>query len=169
MNVNTSDGNMTVLNVSASWAVGYNSVDDLTNASDFIGLIEVVDVKSVEPIMSDLEGERGFTLYLTTYSAKILDDVLLSGKEIIEVVMTGKRGVFQIENDPLMSVGEKWFIFARENADCTYAILSGPNGRFVYDEENLSLTSMNSEVGVQLHGANMYTVRDEIISCRRTN
>ena len=50
--------------------------------------------------------------------------------------MTGERTdeeVFELADDPLMASGEKWFIFARQNDNGTYTILTGPCGRFAYD------------------------------------
>jgi hypothetical protein len=60
--------------------------------------------------------------------------------------MTGKNdenGKVEIADDPLMTTGEKWLIFARLNDSGTYTILSGPFGRFSYDEKNNTVTSLN--------------------------
>ena len=127
------------LKISASWAGNYSDIESLTNESDFIGLIEIVDVVNILEL-----GDEEFPTPFTTFSAKVLSGVL-ADKDIIDVVMTGRRdgaNIFEIADDPLMSSGETWFIFARKNDLGSYTILGGPTGRFSYDKDNSTITSL---------------------------
>ncbi|MDR0491404.1 MAG: hypothetical protein LBH28_09215 [Oscillospiraceae bacterium] len=135
------------MELSASWAIAYSDIKALTNASDFIGLVEIGDIVSVDAIYSGNEDEsESSNLYTTTYSARVIS-AILSEEKTIGIIMTGKRdndGTVEILDDPLMSKGETCFIFARLNDNGYYTILSGPNGRFSYNEANNTITSFSN-------------------------
>lgn len=127
----------------ASWARSYKTIEELVCDSDFIGLVEITKNNRIDTFNSGLDGDDS-NLFLTTFSAKVLDPIVADADEI-EIVMTGKNdenGLYQLSDDPLMSEGEKWFIFARKNDSGSYTILSGPHGRFSYNEKNDTLTSL---------------------------
>ena len=118
----------------ASWAKGYASVEELMADTDFAGLIEVTGVVRVE----------NSGAHLSEGSARVLD-AAAGGQTELEIYMTGERTdeeVFELADDPLMASGEKWFIFARQNDNGTYTILTGPCGRFAYDETQQRLTQL---------------------------
>ena len=118
----------------ASWAKGYASVEELMADTDFAGLIEVTGVVRVENSGAHLS-EGSMAMPATVFSARVLD-AAAGGQTELEIYMTGERTdeeVFELADDPLMASGEKWFIFARQNDNGTYTILTGPCGRFAYD------------------------------------
>lgn len=122
-------------NMSASWTKGYDSIEELTDNSDLIALIEVTGISGVEE-------KSG--LYFTTYNAKVIRGINTK-EETIKIRMTGKsddKGKMEIDDDPLMNVGEKWFIFARLNDYGSYTIRSGPYGRFSYNDKTDTVTSL---------------------------
>ena len=72
----------------------------------------------------------------------------------MQLVFTG--GVFEdktveLSDDPLMSIGDSFLVFARKNDDGTYTVLSGPQGRFVIEDD--CVYSLNA-VDKQLRSAN---------------
>ncbi len=159
----------------ASWAKSYSSIQELAEASDFIGLVEIVDRGRSEEAPLEESGE-GTPLSFSTFSAKVLDGIV-SEKDTIEIFMTGRhtdKGVIQFSDDPLMSEGEKWFIFARKNDDGTYTILGGPCGRFSYNEKGGTITALNlvnpavkdakPDNGVNLQDASLEAIKKEIQS-----
>lgn len=126
--------------ISASWAKTYEDVSSLTSDSDFIGLVEIVEIVAVIE-----EGVAESPIYLTVYSAKVLNSILTED-ERIDIVMTGKhdeQGMLELRDDPLMSIGDTWFIFARKNASGPFTILGGPTGRFIYNKDTDTVTSLN--------------------------
>ncbi|MCL2079126.1 MAG: hypothetical protein FWH17_04690 [Oscillospiraceae bacterium] len=133
----------TITNV--SWASFYRNVEELARDSDFIGLVQITAELGNEQIVPDGFGtasESGFAIPLTFYSAKVLDGIMYTQGEI-EIVMTGKRGEVQVSDDPLLGVGDTWFIFARHNNNGAYTILGGPQGRFAYNKDNNTISSLS--------------------------
>ncbi|MCL2254139.1 MAG: hypothetical protein FWC09_06805 [Lachnospiraceae bacterium] len=131
---------------SVSWAHSYQSIGELEKSSDFIGLIEIIGVTRTNEIIPNgvtQQNENRNVIPLTIFSARVLDGVI-SDSNTIEIVMTGKAGEINLDTDPLMSSNEKWFIFARKNYDGSYTILGGPQGRFIYNESNDTISSLNS-------------------------
>ncbi|RAQ29907.1 hypothetical protein DPQ25_06390 [Hydrogeniiclostridium mannosilyticum] len=127
----------------ASWAKGYASVEELMADTDFAGLIEVTGVVRVENSGAHLS-EGSMAMPATVFSARVLD-AAAGGQTELEIYMTGERTdeeVFELADDPLMASGEKWFIFARQNDNGTHTILTGPCGRFAYDEAQQRLTQL---------------------------
>ena len=142
------------MGLSVSWAFSYPDIESLTKSSDFIGLVEIVNGVEVGAIASgfgdDVILERS-TISSSTFSAKVIRGILAQ-EDMIRLYMTGNRGtegVVEISDDPLMNTGEKWFIFAKLNSSGTYTILSGPNGRFSYNEIDNTISSMpNSPISL---------------------
>ena len=155
------DTNSVRIEISASWAYGYPDIMSLTYASDLIGVIEVIDIDSVE-IIGEYEQPA---IYMTTYLAKVYS-AILAEDEVIRIVMTGKNDdeqLIEIADDPLMVVGEKWLIFARLNDRQSYTILSGPNGRFSYNEANDTITSLPNSPIIFLESS-LSELKNEILS-----
>ncbi|MDR0292999.1 MAG: hypothetical protein LBH95_02460 [Oscillospiraceae bacterium] len=174
---NTGDsGTETIMQT--SWAHSYSNISELDKSSDFIGLVEIIGELRFEEILPDgvaQKTEGVYTIPLTVYSAKVLDGIV-SDSDTIEIVMTGKAGEVQIADDPLMSAGEKWFIFAAKNDDGTCTILGGPQGRFIYYRDSDTISSLKysaysrseleSEPGLQMTDLKLSEVKAEIAGLR---
>ena len=114
----------------ASWVKYYENINELTDESDIIALMEIKDVASVT------QDENG--LYFSVFRADVLESVL-GKEESIDLLLTGaavENIKMEIEDDPLLQIGEKWLIFAQMNDSGTYTILGGPCGRFAYNEQS---------------------------------
>lgn len=155
---------ITRIEMSASWASAYPDIRSLTNASDFIGLVSIEDVVAVDVISSGFEEEsENGTLYLTTYSARVISAVY-PDLDLIKIVLTGRNdgeSIIEIADDPLMKEGETCFIFARLNDRGSYTILSGPNGRFSYNETNDTITSLPNSP-IELFEMSLSEIESEI-------
>ena len=64
--------------------------------------------------------------------------------------MTGgetKDKIVELIDDPLLQVDDEILVFCKKNPDGTYQIMSGPQGRLVYENGRLSsLNTTNSRV-----------------------
>ncbi len=142
----------------ASWAEYYENINDLTSESDFIALVEIKDVVSV------MQDENG--IYFSVFRADVLEGVL--GKdESIDLLLTGaavEDMKMEIEDDPLLKIGEKWLVFARMNDSGTYTIIGGPCGRFAYNEQSNTVTSLLRMVYDDVESFNASSERGELLS-----
>ena len=78
------------------------------------------------PIFNSVEGEN-FTIYMTGCETK---------DKIVELI-----------DDPLLQKGDEILVFCKKNPNGTYQIISGPQGRLVYENGKLSsLNTINSRV-----------------------
>lgn len=137
--------------MSASWSYNYSDLEDLTQNSDLIALVSVDD--STSYITPD-------GIPMTNYSVLITTSIYgCSEDEVIDIVMTGgpKDGaIYEIADDPLMNMQDNFIIFARENNDGTYTILSGPQGRMSVDNGLVSsLNVSNPQVRLYNSGSNI--------------
>lgn len=129
--------------ISASWSKGYANLEELTQDSDLIAIISVKGIAE-ERLNKDLPS--------TIFTARVEKAISQSKteKEIL-IYMTGgpKDGKqVQIIDDPLMKAGETYLVFCQKNADGTYTVLGGPQGRFVYKDGTItSLHLANEQVG----------------------
>ena len=137
--------------MSASWSYNYSDVEELTQNSDLIALISVEDLASY---INDQE------LPMTNYTVNI--DTPIYGcteDDSINVVMTGgpDNGViFEIADDPLMNINDNFIIFAHQNNDGSFTILSGPQGRMSIENGLVSsLNISNSRVQTYNVGSNI--------------
>ncbi len=124
-------------------AYGYSGVKELTENSDYIA---VINVKESESFYYEILPKTLYTVETTQSIYGETDDV--------QLVFTG--GVFEdktveLSDDPLMSIGDSFLVFARKNDDGTYTVLSGPQGRFVIEDD--CVYSLNA-VDKQLRSAN---------------
>ena len=125
---------VTVKAIETSWHKSYTSIDELAADSDLIALVEITGEERVE---------QNGSLYFTICTADVLETIYSTEEvETVDIYQTGRRTdteLMQIEEDPLMNEGEKWFIFARKNSDGTYNVL-GPYGRFAYGGQDKPFT-----------------------------
>ncbi|MCH5275931.1 MAG: hypothetical protein J1E65_08820 [Lachnospiraceae bacterium] len=128
--------------LSASWSYNYSGIEELSVSSDLIALVKVSGIEDtvievgipyttfavevVTPVYNTVEGDR-FTIYMT-------------GGETEDKVV-------EIADDPLLQVGDEILVFCKENPDGTYQILSGSQGRLVYEDGKLnSLNAMDTRI-----------------------
>lgn len=149
-------GNEKIL-MSASWSRNYEDIEELTEASDLIALIEVEDEVS-ESVKDNIP--------YTNFKLKIIDSIYGSkDNSKIEVTMTGGSigdTEYEIDDDPLINKGEQYLIFARENADGTYTIIGGSQGRLVYEDGKVnSLQVVNEQVAEANNFMNIEIIDEE--------
>lgn len=128
--------------ISASWEYNYEDIQEISQDSDFIAIISVNTSEKTE---------LNESIPYTIFSASVITPIY-NAKENQEILiyMTGgetKDGMIEVEDDPLLLDGEEALVFCKENADGTYRILSGPQGRLLYENGKLnSLNVVNSRV-----------------------
>ena len=115
------------------YAMAYGNLQELTADSNLIALVEIENVASRD-VSSNIPS--------TVFSARVLKPIynIKKGKEI-QIYMSGGWSDGRIAEEvlnPLMKSGERYLVFCRKNADGTYTILGGPQGRFVYEDGKLS-------------------------------
>lgn len=134
--------------LTASWSYNYSGIEELSVSSDLIALVKVSGIEDtvievgipyttfvvevVTPVYNTTEGDR-FTIYMT-------------GGETEDKVV-------EIMDDPLLQAGEEMLVFCKENPDGTYRILSGPQGRLIYEDGKLN--SLNA-INMRIAQANVY-------------
>ncbi|MDR2572181.1 MAG: hypothetical protein LBD23_18045 [Oscillospiraceae bacterium] len=169
-----------VMVMSASWANFYRNIAELEKESDFIGFIEITNqlrYNEIIPDGVDATNEDVYVIPTTIYSARVIDGIRKE-KDTIEIFMTGKSGHAEIIDDPLLSAGEVWFIFAKLNDDETYSILGGPQGRFIYNKDLDTISSLayldsphtrtelEKEFGILMVDLSLSDVKNEITLLR---
>lgn len=137
--------------LSASWSYNYGSVEELTKSGDIVAIVKITDSKS-EPY-----GGMQFTIY----DAEIKQLICGNDEKKIKIYMTGgvdenEKKIYEIEDDPLMQINDEFLIFATQNKDGTYTILSGSQGRFeIKDDRVYSLNESNVQVKKASVGSNI--------------
>ena len=129
----------------ASWAHYYKSVDELYTRADLVILCEVSSSISYYEKAS-IFGEKDIS---TNYTMKILEVYkgTPENKNIIVHQTGGKLGnkVHYISDDPLID-HEKMILFLRRYHYSQYAILGGPQGRYIIRNDNVySIGEVNSK------------------------
>lgn len=139
---NLSEKNVEKVIMHASWAYNYANVQELTNNSDLIACISVETGETYD--------QSG--IVKTKYQVNVVDKIYGEDIDTIEIIMTGgivENTIYEVEDDPLMGENEEYMIFARENADGTYTILSGSQGRFIVENNMVySLNEVNQQVAM---------------------
>ncbi len=126
--------------INASWSYNYADIKEISKVSDLIAIVHI------EKKASEYEKQE---IPFTEYTASVMKPVYNSsaGQEVT-IVMTGANNSnthIEIADDPLLTSGEEFLIFAKHNTDDTYTILSGPQGRLVYSNGKLnSLQAVNA-------------------------
>ena len=138
----------------ASWAYNYESIRELADNCDLAAYIKVTG-------MTIDDKYKSYGVYLTVFTAEIQESLYGKRDETIRIVMTGKidekeNKIYEIADDPLMKIGDEFFVFARINEDGTYTILSGPQGRFaIVDDLVYSLNVYDEQVAKNNLGSNI--------------
>lgn len=128
--------------LSASWNYNYRDIEEISQSSDLIALVSVQNVENTEIQQS---------IPYTTYSVKVETPVYNSEEnQEFSIYMTGgetEDKIIEIADDPLLQAGDEILVFCKENPDGTYQIISGPQGRLIYDNGKLnSLNVVNTRV-----------------------
>ena len=87
----------------------------------------------------------------------------MTGGEVEDYIM-------EVEDDPLIRDGEEFLVFCKQNKDGTFRVVSGPQGRMVYEDGKLS--SLNTEnsnarktnvyMNIHINNVDAETLIDEI-------
>lgn len=124
-----SENNVKTVEIHASWSQGYSSFEELIYYSDLIAYATVgevvkewwssglpktdVELTITKPIYNS---EKGQQIVITQTGGQVEED--------------GQQLNYLFGGDPLVSSGENYLIFARQNDIGTYTILGGPQGKF---------------------------------------
>ena len=146
--------------ISVSWSRSYANIQELSQDSDLIALVKVKDIK--ETIV-----QTGIPY--TTFLVEVMEPVYNTDKgDSFVIFMTGgvKNGItVEVEDDPLLQIGEECMVFCKENPDGTYQILSGPQGRYMHHNGKLnSLSVINERISEKSIISKIITVRDMDLS-----
>ena len=156
--------------MTASWSYNFSSIEEISNESDIIALVNVNDVKE--------SGEMSGVPY-TIYNAEVIKPVY--GAElgdIIPIIMTGsEESGMEIMDDPLLKKNEKFLIFARINEDGTVTLLGGPEGRLKYKNGKLNslqvvidrVKKSNPYMSIKVENADSDTLIEEIKTKKSNN
>lgn len=140
--------------LTASWSYNYESVRELADTCDLAAYVTIIEQETDERYNS-------YGIDLTIYTAEIRESLFGQSDGKIHIVMTGKidekeKKIYEIIDDPLMKPGDEFFVFAKNNEDGTYTILSGPQGRFeIIDNMVYSLNICNEQVAENNSGSNI--------------
>lgn len=115
--------------ISTSWAYNYADIDEITRDSDLIALIHVNDL---------LSEENEVSLPFSIFEVEVMEAVYgCDTGDKISIYMTGghtgKKRI-EINDDPILEMGQEFLVFTKKNEDGTYRILSGPQGRLEYKD-----------------------------------
>lgn len=139
------------ISMSASWSYNYGNVEELFKSSDIIALVKITGLES-----APLNG-----MNFTIFDAKVEQLIAGADEEKIKIYMTGgiddaQKKIYELDDDPLMQINDEFLIFAHQNQDGTYTILSGPQGRFeIKDNRVYSLNESNDQVKKADVGSNI--------------
>lgn len=135
--------------LSASWNYNYKDIEELSKSSDLIALVKVEKIDDMV-----VKQEIPFTIF----SVKVITPVYHTAENAtFQIYQTGgemKEEIVEIVDDPLLQIGDEMLVFCKENSDGTYQILSGSQGRLVYD--NGKLNSLN-EIDERIKTVNPYS------------
>ena len=82
-------------------------------------------------------------LYHTGFSLRVEEILKGECKDTIVVYQTGKPGVQEIRDDPLIKVGEQALLFLTEYKPDHFRVIGGPQGRYIIHDDHAS--SLNYE------------------------
>ncbi|HHU72697.1 MAG TPA: hypothetical protein GXZ21_11790 [Clostridiales bacterium] len=126
----------------ASWTYRYGDISELAKKSDCIARVIVKD--------DGISKENGL-IPNTTFSVEVTNPIFkCENGDILKVYMSGglkDKKIYEISDDPLMKKGEEYIIFTQKNADGTYTVLGGSQGRMQYKDGKISsLNIVNKQV-----------------------
>jgi hypothetical protein len=144
-----------VVNMDASWARYYRSMADLKAHTD-VAVEGTITKATQEPGASTTSTpftDFQFTVAATLYDPGHRAAATAGGPETLTIHQTG--GIvdgeqFQIDDDPLFKVGEKYVLFLHEYATGHYMVVGGPTGRFAVGDSG-AITPIVSD-GVKFSG-----------------
>ena len=151
--------------LSASWVYNYSDLEEMTKDSDMIALVR-------EDKLLETYEEGG--LPFSEYQMQVIEPILgVNQNEEITILMTGgevEDYIMEVEDDPLIRDGEEFLVFCKQNKDGTFRVVSGPQGRMVYEDGKLS--SLNTEnsnarktnvyMNIHINNVDAETLIDEI-------
>ena len=151
--------------LSASWVYNYSDLEEMTKDSDMIALVR-------EDKLLETYEEGG--LPFSEYQMQVIEPILgVNQNEEITILMTGgevEDYIMEVEDDPLIRDGEEFLAFCKQNKDGTFRVVSGPQGRMVYEDGKLS--SLNTEnsnarktnvyMNIHINNVDAETLIDEI-------
>lgn len=127
---NKSESEVTYL--SASWDYNYGDVNEISNASDLIALIQV----------NKLISEKVDIIPYSFFEVEVIKPVYgCETGEKISIFMTGGKidnRIVEIIDDPLLVSDQEFLVFTQKNDDGTYSILGGPAGRLEHKDGKLN-------------------------------
>ena len=122
---------------SASWAMGYDNVAQLTTASD---LIAIGQVASRQQYQSD-------GIFYTEFGVKVVRALKGSPGATILVLQTGgvddKGNLHEVQDDPMFEDGATYMLFLKKDPQSArYYVAGGPQGRLVVAGQAVSSLSV---------------------------
>ena len=127
----------------ASWHKNYTTIKQLKVASDLIGVVQVKE-KVYDRIDKIPITKTTVVVKRVVKGCKIAQEK--------EIIMTGgiyNGHYYEIEDAPLLEKEQEYLIFAQKNNDGTYSILSGAQGRMLYNSQAKQIIS--TDVAQKLH------------------
>lgn len=123
------------VSMDASWAEYYHSMSDLKAHSD-IAVQGTITKASLDPAASSANAP--FTDFQLTVQSTFFDPhhkvaAAAATPAVLTIHQTGgtvNGTTYQIEDDPLFQVGQKYVLFLREYSPGHYMVVGGPTGRF---------------------------------------
>ena len=119
----------------ASWHKNYTTIKQLKVASDLIGVVQVKE-KVYDRIDKIPITKTTVVVKRVVKGCKIAQEK--------EIIMTGgiyNGHYYEIEDAPLLEKEQEYLIFAQKNNDGTYSILSGAQGRMLYNSQAKQIIS----------------------------
>ena len=161
----------------ASWGHFYNNFGEMYSDSfvDAVVLGEITRVVSVQTEPPPKAASGSLHLAFTDFEFKI--ERTLKGKEAVLIILhqTGAEGDFEIQDDPLFKIGEKYILFLHKYEEGKYFVTGGPQGRFkiivdkVYSMNYiLPPESYVPSVGLDTNAIDLGTFVDEVQNNRNT-
>ena len=137
--------------MSASWSYNFSDVKEMTESSDLIARISVMD-DGVTVIKEDIP--------MTYYTAVVTTPIYgCNIDDTITIAMTGglnENFLYEVADDPLMEKSDDFLVFCRKNTTGTYAVLSGAQGRMTVENGLVSsLNVSNDQVRTYNVGSNI--------------
>lgn len=127
------------ITASATWDTYYENIQEIALSSDIICVVKVLNV-------ADTYYKTDYNIPFTEFQVEVVKALKGADEgDAFRVLQTGistDTMIFEIEDDPLLVIGDEYLIFGEYNNLGTVTILGGPQGRYIYEDEMISsLTS----------------------------
>lgn len=116
--------------LAASWADGASTVAGLAKNSDAVALVAITAV-----VATGQDPDPFDRTPYTSFTATVRRWLMGTGDATIQIKQTGDTSQ-QVDDDPLLKVGEVAVVFLHEFAENKYYIVGGPTGRFHLDDQD---------------------------------